>query len=250
MAGRLHFIAGGLFTAPDSIVVDDIFAAGNKVGVGSRIELLNSTFTISGVVEHGKGARRFLLKQTLQDLIGAQGKVSIFYLKADSPANADLVVDEIKHISGMEKFSVLTMREWLTLMSPENLPGFSKTIDVVIGVAIIIGFIVIFQAMYTAVMERTREIGILKSLGADKTYIINVILRETAVLALAGTALGIALSFLARAIIRHRITLPIQMTAGWIVRAILIAVVGALLGAIYPAIKAARKDPIDALAYE
>ncbi len=56
-------------------------------------------------------------------------------------------------------------------------------INVVIGIAMIIGFIVIFQAMYTAVMERTREIGILKSLGAGKLYIVNVVLRETLLIA-------------------------------------------------------------------
>ena len=65
------------------------------------------------------------------------------------------------------------------MMTPSNYPGLSTFIEVVIGISVIIGFIVIFQAMYTAVMERTREIGILKSMGASKFYIVNVILRET-----------------------------------------------------------------------
>jgi len=105
--------------------------------------------------------------------------------------------------------------------------------------------------MYTAVMERTREIGILKSLGASKLYIVNVILRETVVLAIAGIVVGIVLSLVARRGIHAKLpTLPIQIQPDWITYAILIAIGGAILGAIYPAFKAAQKDPIEALAYE
>jgi putative ABC transport system permease protein len=100
-------------------------------------------------------------------------------------------------------------------------------------------------------MERTREIGILKSLGASKLYIVNVILRETVLLAFGGIALGVVVSLLARGAIHHRIpTVPIIVNWGWIARAAIIAIIGAVLGALYPAYKAAQKDPIDALAYE
>jgi putative ABC transport system permease protein len=115
----------------------------------------------------------------------------------------------------------------------------------------IIGFIVIFQSMYTAVMERTREIGILKSLGANKMYIVRLILRETLTLAVCGIVLGIVISYLAKVGIRAKFPLmTVQMTGAWIGYATAIAIVGAMLGAIYPAVKAAQKDPIDALAYE
>jgi putative ABC transport system permease protein len=136
-------------------------------------------------------------------------------------------------------------------MSASNVPMLSSFIDVVVGISMIIGFIVIFQAMYTAVMERTREIGILKSLGASKLYIVNVVLRETALLALAGIALGIVVSMVARVALAHRFPLvQVVVDGSWIVKAAVIAVVGALVGALYPAFKAAQKDPIDALAYE
>jgi putative ABC transport system permease protein len=135
-------------------------------------------------------------------------------------------------------------------MTTSNFPGLSKFIDFVIGISVIIGFIVIFQAMYTAVMERTREIGILKSLGASKFYIVNVILRETVLLALGGILVGVVFSLVVRATIDHRSTLRVVVTGGWILKATAIAIVGAILGALYPAYKAAQKDPIDALAYE
>jgi putative ABC transport system permease protein len=206
---------------------------------------------VAGIVERGKGARVFLEIGARQDLIGAKDKASIFYLKLDDPNNADAVVDEIKKVPGMEKYVATSMAYYLSMMTPSNYPGLSTFIHVVIGISVVIGFIVIFQAMYTAVMERTREIGILKSMGASKLYIVNVILRETVLLAVGGIVVGIIFSLVARLGIIHRVpTLPVVVTGGWMLRSGIIAIVGAIAGALYPAYKAAQKDPIDALAYE
>jgi putative ABC transport system permease protein len=137
------------------------------------------------------------------------------------------------------------------MMTPENLPGFATAIRIVVAISMIIGFLVIFQSMYTAVMERTREIGILKALGASKLFIVSAVIRESALLAIVGIAVGTIVSAVARRIIL--IELPTQRlfwSNEWVLRATLLALFGALAGALYPAYKAAQKDPIDALAYE
>ena len=251
VGGPLRYLEGGPFQGSYDMLVDELFASGKNVRVGSTVELMNQKFRVAGVVEAGHGARRFIPLETMQDLIGAPGKASIFYVKLDNPANAELVANQIKQLPGMENYSVMSMAEFLSQMTPERLPGLSSFIKVVVGIAVVIGFIVIFQSMYTAVMERTREIGILKSLGASKLYIVRVILRETLVLAVAGIIVGMIISFTARPILHYKFpTLPVEITNGWILRATIIAIVGAIFGAIYPAFKAAQKDPIDALAYE
>jgi putative ABC transport system permease protein len=246
-----QYLQGGPFRGPNDCLVDDYYAQSQHVKVGDTIEILNHPFRVAGIVEHGKGARKFLPMNTLQDLIGSEGKASVFYVKLDDPANADAVVQEVKSVPGMQSYAVRSMREYLSMMTTTSYPGLSTFIHVVIGISVVIGFIVIFQAMYTAVMERTREIGILKSMGASKFYIVNVILRETVLLAIAGIVVGIAFSVLARAGLAYRLpTLRVEVTLEWIVNATIIAIVGAILGALYPAFKAARKDPIEALAYE
>jgi len=252
MGGPFRYLSGGPFEGPSDMLIDDYVASSKKLKVGDTVETMNHPFRISGIVEHGKGARKFLPIATLQDIIGGQGKASIFYVKLDDPNNADAVVHEIKSIPGMEQYGVHSLKEYLSLMSSSSIPGLSTFINVVSGISMIIGFIVIFQAMYAAVMERTREIGILKSLGAGKLYIVNVILRETILIAIGGIVLGIAISFVAKAGLHAKFqTLPILITPDWwMLRAPIIAIVGALLGAVYPAMKAAQKDPIDALAYE
>ena len=251
LGGGFRYLKGGPFQGPDDVLVDDYFAESSKVHVGDRIEILNHTFRVCGIVEHGRGARKFVPIATLQDLTGSINKASMFYVKADDPKNTAAIEQEILAIPGMQQYHVRSMAEYLSLMTVTNIPGLSIFINIVIGVAVVIGFIVIFQAMYAAVMERTREIGILKSLGASKLYIVNVILRETVVLAILGIIVGIAVSFAARGVLVERFpTIRILVTLGWVGRATVIAIVGAILGAIYPAFKAAQKDPIDALAYE
>ena len=246
-----RYLEGGPFQGPNDVIIDDFFANSKHLHAGDSVEIFPThSFRIAGVVEHGKGGRKFLPIGTLQELIGAQGKATIFYVKLDDPKNIELFKNEVKS-AGMGSFGVTSMDEWLSLMSPDRLPGFAIFIDTVIGVSVCIGFIVIFQAMYTAVMERTREIGILKSLGASKFYIVNVVLRETALLAILGILAGVAISFLTQqTLVRAFPTLRPEFDPHWVMQASIIAFIGALLGALYPAFKASRKDPIDALAYE
>src|SRR6201987_2234843 len=233
--GPFHFIQGGPFQGPDDVLIDDILAMAKHIKIGDKLEILNHEFRVTGIVAPGKGARKFLEIGALQDLTGSKDKASIFYLKLDDPANADAVVDEIKHVPGMERHVAYSMNYYLSMLSPNNYPGLGTFLHVVIAISVTIGLIVIFQAMYTAVMERTREIGILKSLGASKFYIVNVILRETVLLALAGIIVGVLFSLAARLGIDHRSTLRVIVTGEWILRATIIAILGAIAGALYPA---------------
>ena len=251
LGGPFQYLAGGPFQGPDDALVDDYIARQRHVKLGDSMTILNHQFRICGIVENGRGARKFVPMKTMQDLIGADGKASVFYMKLVDPIKTDEVVEAIKRQPGMEQYSVRSMQEYLSMMTPGNLPGFRPFIGVVIGVSLIIGFLVIFQSMYTAVMERTREIGILKSMGASKLYIVNLVLRETVLLALSGIFVGVAVSLSARLGIEHRWPLVhIDRSNGWMLASAVIAIVGATAGAIYPAYKAAQKDPIDALAYE
>src|SRR5262249_13803012 len=251
LGGPFRYLSGGRFEGADDVIVDDVLARSKRLKVGDTIEILNHNFRVCGIVAQGRGSRKFLQLSTLQDLMGAQGKASLFYLKTDDPDGAETVVDEIKHVPGMERFVAASMKYYLSTMTPSNTPFLSSFIKVVIGISVIIGFIVIFQAMYTAVMERTREIGILKSMGASKIYIINVVLRETALLACAGIVVGVVFSYLAKQGISYKLPLlRVIMTGGLVGEAAAIAIIGALAGAVYPAFRAAQKDPVDALAYE
>ena len=246
------FLAGGPFQGPYDVIIDDVMARSNGGHhVGETIPIMNHPFRISGIVEHGKGSRKLIPIDTMNDLNGVANKSSLLYIKCDSPASDDAVIHEVNALPGLGNYPVQTMEEWTSLMTPDKLPGFNIALDCVTGIAVIVGFLVLVQAMYTAVLERTREIGILKSMGASKTMIVNVVLRETALLSIAGVVVGILGTFGVRFLLFHLFpTQHFEVTGAWLLKGSLIAFVGSLCGALYPSWLAARKDPIDALAYE
>ncbi len=133
-----------------------------------------------------------------------------------------------------------------------NIPQLRAFIGVITVLAIVVGFLVVFLSMYTAVVERTREIGILKALGAKPIRILDILVREAIVLAVAGCVIGIALSFGSQALVSTLMpaSLHVVDVPDWWPIAAAIAIGGALLGAIYPGLKAARQDAIEALSYE
>jgi putative ABC transport system permease protein len=251
------FLSGGRFKGPNDVIVDNVFAASRNPNtekpyeVGDTIKILDRPFRISGIVEQGKGGRKLIPLDTMQQLIGAQGMASVFFIKCDSPANDDAVMQEIRSTRGFQDNTLTTVDSWLDQMTPNKIPGFNLALEIVTGIAVVIGFLVIFQSMYTAVLERTREIGILKSMGASRATIVGVVLRECALLAIGGVVVGIAGTYGVQLGMHHFFpTQTFEITSLWIGYAAAIAFVGSLCGALYPAWMAARKDPIDALAYE
>ncbi len=119
------------------------------------------------------------------------------------------------------------------------------------SMAVIAGFLVTFLSMYRATIGRTYEVGVLKSLGAPKRYIVGIVLADAILLCLAGTFVGVGLSFALRSIIfTAYFSLPISITLSWIVRAGSMAISGGLLGAAAAAWLASCKDPAEILPYE
>jgi len=136
-------------------------------------------------------------------------------------------------------------------VTADNLPMIKNFTRVVIGIAVVVGFLVVFLSMYTAVLERTREIGILKALGASPGYIMGMLLRETVVLAIFGSIVGILMTYGARALLAtFAPTFPMLIVKIWWPTTSAIAIAGSLIGALGPGFKAAKQDAIEALSYD
>jgi putative ABC transport system permease protein len=253
MSGGFKYLEGGPFRGPDDLIVDEYYAQQHKLHPGDQVtDILNHRWHVSGVVEGGKLAHLSVPMRTLQDLTGNTNKVSQIFVKAGQPADIPAVMAELKANTFLPDYNIYTMQEFTSLLTVENVGGLSTFINVMVGIGVVIGFAVVLLSMYMAVLQRTREIGILKALGASRWYILKIILAEAVVMGIGGTIVGIGLSFAARALILalYPASLTQAITPDWWPRAALIALAGVLLGALYPGLSAAAQDPIEALAYE
>lgn len=250
MSGGEVFVSGHSFQKPDDILLDEYYAAQRHVRVGQQIEILHKMWNIAGIVEPGKLSHIFLPLKTLQDLTAAEGKVSQIYLKVDDEKNIDAIVSELK--AKYQDYPIYAMRDAIALTSVNNIPLLKNFINVVIGIGVGVAFVVVLAFMYVAVLQRTREIGILKSLGATRAFVMNLILAEALGMGIGGTILGILLSFCTKFILQKLVpaSLPPAIVVSWWPIAGGIAIGASLLGALYPGMLAARQDPIEALAYE
>ncbi len=250
LSGGFRFLRGGPFKNDDDVVVDEYYAREKKLSVGSAITLANHTWRVSGIFESGKLSHICARLEVLQTLTGNPGRLSQIYLKVDDPTRAQAIVDELR--GKMPGYFIYTMEEFTSLLTINSVGLLRDFIGVVIGIALIVGFIVVTMAMYTAVLERTREIGILKALGASSGYILNLLFRETLLIAILGSILGIVMTGGSKWLMMHAApaSLAQETVYSWWPIASGVSVIGALLGAILPAWKAVKQDVIQALAYE
>jgi putative ABC transport system permease protein len=248
ISGGLKFLEGGAFLSPDDLIVDEIYARSKKLHVGSQVDL-GIKWNVCGVVEPGKLSRMFADIGSLQDKFSETGKISVIYVKVDDAAQIAPVVASLQNT--LTDFRIFPLDEFIGLVTVDSVPLLKDFTNVVIGLGAVSGFFIVLLSMYMAVLERTREIGILKAIGASPGYIMGILIREAVMLAITGTIFGILFSYGARSLI-HALapTWTASIVMSWWPRAGVIALFASLVGAIYPGLKAARQDAIEALAYD
>ena len=248
-----RFIAGGPPTNPDDLIVDEYYAQQHKLKIGDTVKLLNQNWRVCGIIQGGMLGRLVVQLKRLQELTGnaEPPRISEILVKLDDPAQTNQEVTRLNELL-KGNLRAISTEEMVSQLNINNIPQLRAFIRVVTFLAVVVGFLVVFLSMYTAVVERTREIGILKALGAKPVKILDILVREAILLALVGCLIGILLSFGAKALIMNLMPASLQVinVPDWWPRAAAIALGGALLGAIYPGLKAARQDAIEALAYE
>jgi putative ABC transport system permease protein len=211
--------------------------------------ILNHTFTVSGIVDNGKGARLYIDLGAAQEMSGNEGNVSLFFLSLEDPAQTYALQESLEE--RFPTYHALPMQDMVSIMANTSVPALDAFLTVVVGVSVAIGALVIFLSMYTTISERTREIGILRSLGASRRFVVVLILEETLWLTVAGVVFGLVASAIVAAAVPSIFeTLQILISGEWMLRAAMLAVLSGVLGAVFPALRAAAQDPVEALAYE
>lgn len=268
--------AGRTFTNDDQFVVvlGNRLAADLKVGVGDKITIDDQEFAVIGVlqaVEQGRGGigfgninnALFVPIKALEALNQDAGKVSIALVKAAKGAKVSEVATHIKTIMSRQETPVSTVTaEEISQRVSGVLSVIQMTLAAIAAISLLVGAIGVMNTMYTAVLERTREIGILKAIGATDGHILSLFLIESGVIGLIGGVIGVlcgvgissgASSFIGRTVALGFLggaSLGAEFSPELIIGTLCFSFVLGALSGVLPARQAARLHPVEALRYE
>ncbi|MCR4404042.1 MAG: ABC transporter permease [Candidatus Acetothermia bacterium] len=234
------------------------------IGVGEQVEIEGQAFEVVGLLaESGLGNNNsgiFIPLEALWEILGDRGKVSMVWAKVGQGYDAEVVAERLKaglkEARGKEDFTVQTIEDLQKLIG-QAIGILQAFLGGIAGISLLVGGIGVMNTMYTAVLERTREIGVMKAVGAKDSHIMWLFLIESGFMGLVGgaigTALGLGMDILAVVITKRFIqtnVLEFGISAWLVIGALAFSfVIGALSG-LLPARSAAKLKPVEALRYE
>jgi putative ABC transport system permease protein len=243
-----EIVEGRGLEKPGDLLVDTVLAQADQIKVGDKLEIMNREFEVVGIPRAGAGVRIYMRLEDMQTATAQPGDVSFFFVKVQEDKDVAEVAAELeKRFEGYK----VTALEFLSDAMKENALGLKEFIRALSFFAALISCLVILLAMYTTIIERTREIGILKALGASRAYILKVVMAESFLICIMGVGTGFLLSVIGRSALLHFFpTLTVDLIPRWFLLSAILGIGGGLLGALYPAYRAAKLDPVEALNFE
>ncbi|NNF00669.1 MAG: ABC transporter permease [Pyrinomonadaceae bacterium] len=231
----------------DEVIVDTAFMRQMDFKIGGGMKMWDRNFEIVGSYEPAAGARVKVPLTTMQKQLSTEDKATAFLVKIKEGRTPEEMGSAIKEAFPDNHVVLTKDMEELYLQS---IPALNIFLDVIIGVAAIISSMVILLTMYTTVSERTRQIGIMKSLGMSNVQIVWIITKEALLISFCGIVTGIALTYILQFLLSYITTLTVEMKLNVILTVFLVGLLGGAIGALYPALRAANLDAVEALNYE
>lgn len=244
----MEIIEGRGPQANDEVILDEREMLDGNLKLNDSIELFGGKhYKIVGVFSPPSGARIKMSLAAMQEAIEAPGKCTYILVKVKDGADVNAVAARINETLPGNKINLTSD---LVIDAQDRIPALNTFLRVLVGLGAFVSTIFVLLSMYTTVTERRKEIGILKSLGASKVFIIRAIEGEAFMIGVFGVLLGLIVSAAASFGIGRAFDLAFEFSSGWVVAAILIAICGSLIGALYPAWRASGIDPVEVMANE
>ncbi len=245
---EINLTQGRAPQASGEVVIDETRAHTDRLAVGGTVLLFgNQPYSVVGIYAPESGARVKMTLSAMQDAIGTPNKCTYILIKCRNPEDQ---LEVARRIDAALPGNKLQLTRDYAMSVEKSIPFLGLFLRTLTVLSAIVSTLVIMLAMYTTITERTREIGILKAMGASRAFIIGVIEKEAIVISLIGLVAGFAVSLLAGYLIHKAYGLFFEYGWRWALAAALIGLLGGIVGALYPAVRAANLDPVQALTYD
>lgn len=237
----------------NEIIIGKLVAEKLKKNVGDEVTLAGKKYKIKGIFETGNMEIDdciILSLEKVQEIAGDEGKVHFIYVKIDNNADLKTVAQSVEKAYPTELTTISSLEDFQR--ANDGLNTIDTAAMAISLLAIVIGGIGIINTMMMSVFERTREIGVLKAMGWKNRRVLGMILGESIVLTALAGIVGILLGVIGINIIIKMagLSLLLVFTPSIAFKAMIIAIVVGLIGGVYPAIRASRLQPTEALRYE
>ncbi len=245
LSGGFELLRGRGLAHPMEVLADETLAQDFGLEPGSGLELHGGAFRVAGITRAGTGPRLYAQLRDLQRLAGAQGEVSFLLVRKKPGTEIDVLEREIRRaMPGFTITPVATVSQALR-RGALGLRELESALALVVGA---LSAAIVFVTTQAAILERTRQIGVLRALGLGRAATLRLVLIESLALCLGGGLAGTALaSLVARVVPRLLPSLAVRFDPA--TGAILLGcvVLGGTLGALVPALRAAHLDPVAAI---
>jgi len=244
----IRIVSGRSPQAADEVVIDETKSRNNNLHVGSVINLIgDKPYKVVGIYSPESSARVKMSLAGMQEVLGVPDKATYIMIKVRDGHDKNAVARRIDEQLPGNK---VQFTEEIFVSIEKSVPYLGIFLRVLVGLAAVVSGLVVMLAMYTTITERTREIGILKALGAPRRYIVLIIESEALLISLVGLIAGFIVSLVAGYLIHRFYGLVFEFSWGWALTAASIGLLGGALGALYPALRASNLDAVTALAYD
>ena len=243
----MSLVEGRSPASHNEVILDERQMRDDKIKLGDPVALFARDYKVVGVFSPPSGSRIKMSLDAMQEVLESPGKCTYILVKLKDGADVDAVAARINEALPGNK---INLTRDLVIDAQERVPALNTFLRVLVGLGAFVSTIFVLLSMYTTVTERRKEIGILKSLGASKGFIIRAIEGEAFMIGVLGVLLGLVVSAIASFGIGRMFDLAFEFSTGWVITAILIAVAGSLFGALYPALRASSIDPVEVMANE
>jgi ABC-type antimicrobial peptide transport system permease subunit len=248
-----NIVEGGPLTNNRQILLGRLMAIGLNKSVGDIVEIGGSRFRVVGIFESGSTWEEMggvISLREAQSFMGRPRKVTMYMVKVDNPNQAPEIKDRIN--TEMPDAHASLSGEFVEQMP--DMQAMDGMMAAISFLAVAVGGIGVLNTMLMSVLERTREIGVLRALGWRRRRVLGMIINESLLLGLLGGLVGILVAYGLTFLLNQIPMIGSILTPKWelviFLRAVAVALLLGLLGGLYPAYRATRLQPVEALRYE